>query len=80
MKVKIKDRDKEVEMLRMALNMAGINVDHVVTDLINDVFRKLVVKGGQFSMRDATDIQVNHEEKWERYFKKQKESENSDSE
>lgn len=78
-KVKIKDRDEEVEMFRMALNMVGINVDYVVTDLIDDVVRKLIKKKGKFSMKDASNILVNHEERWEKYFKKQKESENSDS-
>ena len=71
-KVKIKDRDKEVEMFRMALNMVGINVDYIITDLIDDVVRKMIDKKGKFSMKDATNILVNHEEKWEEYFKKQK--------
>ena len=79
-KVKIKDRETEVEMFRMALNMVGINVDYIVTDLIDDVVRKMIEKKEKFSMRDAANIQVNHEQKWEKYFKEQKENENSNSE
>lgn len=68
MKVKIKDQDKNVRQLQMALNLVGINVDYITTDLIAKTLVVYSDKEGAMNLEDATDIKVEHEEKWDKYF------------
>jgi hypothetical protein len=52
MKVKIKDRVLEVNQLRMALNMCGLGVDYIQTDLIMMVLPVVNKMKGEFTLRD----------------------------
>ncbi len=68
MKVEIKDRNLEIEQLRMVLNMVGIGVDYEHTNLINECFNGLKKKGGSFNIKDAVEIESNWAKKWDDYF------------
>ena len=71
MDVKIKDRKREVEYLRMALNVCEIGVDYTHTDLIIRVYEKLKVLDGKFSISDGVDILYDWKQEWQSYFDKQ---------
>ena len=71
MDVKIKDRKREVEYLRMALNVCEIGVDYTHTDLIIRVYEKLKVLDGKFSISDGADILYDWKQEWQSYFDKQ---------
>lgn len=70
-KVKNEDKEKSVEYLRMALNMAHLNVDYVTTDLIIKMKKAVDEKGGKFSLKDGAVIETQWREKWDKYFKEQ---------
>jgi hypothetical protein len=72
MKVKYLDRESEVEQLRMALNMCGLGVDYVQADLIASVLPKVQELKGDFTLRDAEEIEYKHEQKWQKYFNPEK--------
>jgi hypothetical protein len=67
--VQIKDRKKEIEYLRMSLNMVGIVVDYQTADLIIETQKVLKQKKGKMSLRDAENILVWWDNKWQEYFK-----------
>lgn len=75
MEVKIKDRKKNISMLKIALNMSGISVDYVTTDLINDTLGLLKSKGGKASIEDSAALIVAHKKKWDDYFESQQNKE-----
>lgn len=66
--VKIKDRDVNIEYLRLALNMAGIGANYIVTDLINKLFEEVKNKKGKFSIKDSVTIECEWERKWKKHF------------
>jgi len=68
MDVQIKDRDKEVEYLRMSCNMAELGIDYTQADLIIRVQKSLSELGDNFSVKDASKIMVEHREYWKNYF------------
>ena len=70
MEVKIKDRKKDVEMLRMALCMSEIWVDYQQADGIMTVLQKLEEKKEQFTLYDGVEIFRSWKKKWEQYFNK----------
>lgn len=67
--VKMKDRDKEIEMLRLVLNASGIYVNYQQAELINNVFQKFNELKGNFTIDDGYDILMNWKKKWEEYEK-----------
>ena len=69
MDVNIKDRKKDVEMLRLAFNMAGLSINYITTDLISRTLKVMKIKKGDFSMLDGSRIAVEHEKYWKDYFK-----------
>ena len=69
MDAKIKDRKKEVEMLRLALNISGLSCNYISCDLINKVLLGIKKKGGKFSLLDGAKIETEHEKYWNDYFK-----------
>lgn len=75
MSVKIKDRDNEVEMFRLACTLAGASINYEAADLLHMVFNKLQEKGDKFDLSDAVNIQHKHEQKWFEYYKSKKEIE-----
>jgi hypothetical protein len=72
MDVKIKDRDKETEQLRMALNMCGIYSDYIHTDLIirvTNIYNRLK---GNLSILDCTNLLAEWEKDWKDNFDRMK--------
>jgi hypothetical protein len=69
---KIKDRKMHIECLRMALNMVGIGVNYESTILLDRIVRATDKMGGEFSVKDAVEIQAQFEKEMDEYFKKQK--------
>lgn len=69
--VKIKDRKKDIEFLRMGLNMCGIKVDYTHTDLISKVFTIVNEKKGKSDMKDMSLILAEWETHWNEYFRSQ---------
>ena len=68
LKVKYKDRDEEVIITHAALRAVGLNVDYITSDLIHETLKKSNEIGEKFSIRDTSKIQVEHEDKWAKYF------------
>ena len=67
--VLIKDRDKNVEKLRIALAMSGLNLSYHYTDLLNEVMKK--IDDPEFNIGDAHDIRFDWETKWLKYHEKE---------
>ena len=67
MEVKIKDREKEVEHLRMALAMSEFGVNYQHADLINIVVKEIQTLGDKFSLADGARILYKWKSKWEIY-------------
>ena len=77
MEVKIKDRAKEVEYLRMALNMCELGVSYEQTDLIRRVITKVDELNGDFSLQNGIELLQKWQHDWQVYadnqtIKKQK--------
>jgi len=66
----IKDRKKEIEILRMALNLSEIWMDYESTDLLVRVQDKLNKKKGKFSLNDGVEIFHKWKEEYREYYKK----------
>lgn len=49
--------DKEVNYMRMALGLQGIAVTHRIADVVITTHKGIMEKGGDFSVRDAADIE-----------------------
>ena len=72
MSVKIKDREKSVEYLRLALVMAEIGIDYETCELIKKMNSEVTRLKGSFTVDDASRIKAEWVERWESYHKKQK--------
>jgi hypothetical protein len=73
-KVEIKDYEKEVHYLLLALQGVGISLDYVTADLINLTLKRLNDKGSEMSLMDNAEIVAEHKKKWETYFKNNKQN------
>ena len=67
MEVKIKDRKKEIEYLRMACNMAEIGIEYIHADLILRLQERLNKLHGKFSINDGVEIHAKWKKDWEEY-------------
>ena len=72
MEVKIKDREKEVEYLRMSLAMCEFGVNYQHADLINMVVKETQELGDKFTLADGARILCKWKSKWEIYEYEQK--------
>ena len=79
MEVKIKDREKEVEHLRMALAMSEFGVNYQHADLINMVVKETQTLGDKFSLADGARILYKWKSKWEIYEYEQKKKDLEDN-
>lgn len=68
MDVKIKDRKTDVEHLRMACNLAELNVGYIHADLILKLQDRLKKLKGKFSISDGVEIHHKWKEDWREYF------------
>lgn len=68
MEVKIKDRKKEIEFLRMACNMAELGIGYQHADLIIRLQERLKKLKGKFSIDDGVEIHYKWKEDWQKYF------------
>ena len=68
MNVLIKDRKKEIELIRMALNMAEVGVNYETTELIITVIEQQKKLGGKFSLEDGCNIFSEWQNKWNNYY------------
>lgn len=68
MDVKIKDRQLEVEYLRMACNMAELPLGYIHADLILRLQARLKKLKGKFSMHDSIEIHHQWKQEWDDYF------------
>jgi len=68
MDVKIKDREEEIEYLRMALNMCELPVNYTQVDLIIEVVKETEKLKGNFSIKDGVKIHHGWRNKWDAYF------------
>ena len=75
MKVPQKDRTDELEIIRLALNMAEIYVDYQHSDLINRIFKGIEKRKWNFNVKDICQIKGAWEKDWQEYYKKKEEKE-----
>jgi hypothetical protein len=71
MDVKVKDRQQEIEFIRIALNSVEIGVNYQHADLINRTLTLLMKKKGKFDIMDAITILHKWKEDWRKYFEEQ---------
>ena len=72
MDVKVKDRKKEVEYLRMACNMAELGINYIQADLILRLQERMSqLKEGKFSISDGVEIHYKWKQDWQKYFEEQ---------
>lgn len=75
-RVLIKDYEKDVNYLMLALKGVGIDIDYPTTDLVLECTKMIKSKGDKSSLMDMCEIKQKHRSKWDEYFlnlKKQKE-------
>ena len=70
MDVSINDRKKEIEYLRMSLNMCELGVNYTQADLIIRVMEKLKQVKGDFNIEDGFTVFNAWKLDWEKYFEK----------
>ena len=68
MDVEIKDRENEIEFLRMALNICELPVCYMQTDLIVKIYKRIEKLKGDYSIKDGVIDLNEHKEKWRKYF------------
>ena len=78
--VKISSYEKEQHELKIALNMVGINVDYITTDLIYKTINEYNKLKGKMTVTDAVRVKYEHDIYWETYFKIQENKEEHSSE
>jgi hypothetical protein len=71
--VKITDRKREIELVRMALNFSGVSINYEQTDLFLTVMNEVKKKKGNFSIKDGSAIQIKWARTWEEYYRRQEE-------
>lgn len=69
MEVTIKDRKKKIEYLRMACNMAELEIQYPHADLIIRLQNRLKKRKGKFRISDGVEIHSKWTTDWEEYFK-----------
>jgi hypothetical protein len=67
-KVLIKDYEKDVNYLMLAMRGVNISVDYVTADLIIECIKMVKSKGGDSSLLDMVEIKHKHNKKWKEYF------------
>jgi hypothetical protein len=67
-KVLIKDYEKDVNYLMLALKGVGIEVDYPTTDLVYECTQMIKKKGDKSSLMDMCEIKHQHSKKWDKYF------------
>jgi hypothetical protein len=72
MNVAVKDRQRDIEYIRIALNCVEIGIDYQRADLINRTLVVLARNKGKFSLENATEIQAKWEKDWADYFDEKK--------
>jgi hypothetical protein len=77
-KVSVKDYEEQKHYLLCALNLVGVETDYITTDLIYVTLEKLKEKDGNFDLKDAAKIKIEHEKKWEDYFEDKEDKEIKD--
>lgn len=71
MDVKVKDRKKEIEYLRIACNMAELCINYTQADLILRLQERLKKKKDSFSISASVEIHHKWKDDWDYYFEKQ---------
>lgn len=66
--VKIKDRERAIEYIRMALNMCEIGVNYQQAELIVTVVSECDRLRGDLTVEDTYNLLSAHKAKWEKYF------------
>ena len=66
--VLVKDYEQDVAILKLLLSGVGIVTDYVTTDLLYECMKVFERKGGSSDLRDISELKVNHNKKWEKYF------------
>jgi len=77
-KVRIKDYERDVNYLMLALKGAGISIDYITTDLVQKCVNMVRLKGGKSSLMDMCELKIKHNAKWDDYFKNLKEEDESE--
>lgn len=55
---------EEINYLRIALNLQHIGVNNETADRIITTYKKVLEKGGKFSLRDAVEIEISMDRKY----------------
>lgn len=68
--VKQVDREVELNVLTMALNLVGLMVTYEQVELINEVQKAIENKGTSFNIEDSVKMKINWGKKWSEYYEK----------
>ena len=69
--IKIKDRETEIEYLRLALVLSGVQIDYMTTKLVNRIFKEVAKRKGKFNIGHAAEIRASHAAEIQDYFKEE---------
>lgn len=71
MQVEIKDRKEDVELFRMACNVAEIGIDYQTADLLLRISKLTDEKKGELSLSEVTAVRLKWSMDWNVYFETQ---------
>ncbi len=66
--VRIQDYDQDKHRIDVALSMVGLNLRYEHLDLMLDVIERVKHKK-PFTIDEAVKMKIEHERKWESYYK-----------
>ena len=79
MNIPIKDRDKDIEFIRLGLCAAFVSISYQDADLVNRIMTAVKKKKGKFNLEDAVTIRHEWDEEYKKKFEVLKEEEINNS-
>jgi hypothetical protein len=73
-KVAIKDYEENVHLLLIALSLTGIQIDYPTADLVYSCLKRFNKLKGKMAISDGVEIKIEHQKKWDLYFKQKEEN------
>jgi len=73
-KVAIKDYENDVHLLLNALSLTGIQIDYPTADLVHSCLKRFNKLKGKMTIKDGIEIKIEHQTKWDLYFKLKEEN------
>jgi hypothetical protein len=66
--IPIKDFNADLHELKLVLNVIGFQMNYQQVDLLWRAMELYEIKGKDFSVKDAVDVQIEWSNHWDNYF------------